>query len=139
VYPEENRAANMRDFFAALALQALYFGTQAAQHGNAFLRTDAAAKSVLFAGRAVLAYNRILFPCPKQLTATVAAAPEKPEGLLELMAAVLGDGTSEAFLYLFAAVRTFTDWGLAESEVLTRFMVLDEWRWLEAEPELAQR
>ncbi len=139
VYPEANRAENMKDFFSAACLNATYFGPQALQSGNAFLATHAVAMTVLYSGRAVLAHNRILYPCPKQLMAAVAAVPERPEGFVEGMEQLLAEPTTELFATHLERLGGFCDWGISGMEVLTRFMELDEWTWRTREPELAQR
>lgn len=139
VYPEANRAANQRDFFAALALHAMYFGPQALDRGDPFLLSHSIPHTVLFAGRLLLAHNRILFPCPKQLLAAVAAAPLVPEGFVERSTDLLRAPSTEAFGDYLRLVGAFADWGLPSEQVLTRFMELDEWWWLDHEPALAQR
>jgi hypothetical protein len=138
-YPESNRAANLRDFYAASSLHASYFGPQALQSGNLFLLTHAISMTVLFSGRAILAFNRILYPCPKQLMAAVAAAPEQPDGFVDGIDALLAGATAELLAAHLERLTNFTDWGISGTGVLTRFMELDEWRWQSREPELAQR
>ena len=139
VYPEQNRAVNMRDFFSYMALHAQYFGPQALAKEDPFLLSHSLSQTVLFAGRALLAYNRALFPCPKQLLRAVEQAHEKPEGYMDRTRELLAAPTPELFAGYFQMIRAFTDWGIPESAVLTRFMELDEWLWLSAEPELSQR
>jgi hypothetical protein len=99
----------------------------------------ATSQAVLLAGRALLAFNRMLFPCPTQLLATLGRAPELPDGFLELTDELLTSPSPEAFTHYLSALVGFTDWGIADSAVLSRFMELDEWSWFEREPELAQR
>jgi Nucleotidyltransferase domain len=139
VYPEQNRVANMRDFFSYMALHARYFGPQALEKQDPFLLTHSLSQTVLFAGRALLAYNRALFPCPKQLLRTVEQVQEKPEGYMDRTRELLAAPTPELFAAYFEMISTFTDWGIPEAAVLTRFMELDEWLWLSSEPELSQR
>jgi hypothetical protein len=139
VFPEDNRAANMRDFFAAASLHASYFGPQALESGNPLLLTHAAAMTVLYGGRAVLAYNRILFPCVKQLLAKLERAPEAPDGFVTNIEELLASPSRERFADHLAMLEAFTDWGISGLEVLTRFMELDEWTWMTGHPELAQR
>jgi hypothetical protein len=139
VYPEANRARNMRDFFSHFALNAWYFGPQALDRGNAYLLAQSLSNVVLYAGRMLLAYNRVLFPCPKQLLATVATCDEKPEGFLERTDELLRRPSLETFTEYQNLVAGFADWGLPPEQVLTRFLDLDEWSWLDHEPALAQR
>jgi len=139
VYPEASRARNMRDFFSQLWLHAGYFGPQAIERDDAFLLSHALTNTVLFAGRLVLAHNRMLFPCPKQLLATVATAPERPDAFLERTNAMLREPSPEAMASYLDLVARFADWGLPEAEALTLFMELDEWSWLDHDPSVAQR
>lgn len=139
VYPEANRAANMRDFFAAAALHASYFGPQALSTGNAFLLSHATTMTVLYGARAVLAHNRILFPCPKQLLEALEQAPDQPDGFADNIDRLLAEPTEEGFATHLELLGTFTDWGLDGMDVLTRFMELDEWTWWSGTAELAQR
>jgi Nucleotidyltransferase domain len=139
VYPEQNRAVNMRDFFSYMALHARYFGPQAIAKQDPFLLHHSLSQTVLFAGRALLAYNRVLFPCPKQLLSALERAPDKPEGYMESTRQLLAAPTAEHFGGYFDMLSGFTDWGIPGSAVLTRFLELDEWLWLSSEPELSQR
>jgi hypothetical protein len=139
VYPEANRATNMRDFFAHLALHASYFGPQAFERDDPFLLNHALTSTTLFAGRLVLTYNRILFPCPKQLLSTVATAADQPTDFVARTEALLRAPSPDALQAYLQLVGGFADWGLPEDEILTLFMELDEWSWLDHEPPIAQR
>jgi Nucleotidyltransferase domain len=139
VYPEKHRSTNMRDFFACMALHAGYFGPQALARQDPFLLGHSLSQTVLFAGRALLAHNRVLFPCPKQLLGTLEKAPDKPEGYMDMTRELLATPTTELFAAYYEMISGFTDWGIPETAVLTRFMELDEWRWLASEPEVSQR
>jgi hypothetical protein len=55
------------------------------------------------------------------------------------MNALLADPSEELFTDHLKRLGAFTDWGISEAEVLSRFMELDEWTWQSNEPELAQR
>jgi hypothetical protein len=139
VYPEAHRNENMRDFYSQFALNLWYFAPQALERDNAFLLVDALRNIVLFAGRLMLAYNRVLFPCPKQLLDAVASCDELPERFLERSRELLRNPTQERLRDYQALVDGFTDWGLPPEQVLTRFLELDEWSWLDGTPELAKR
>ena len=87
----------------------------------------------------MLTHNRVLFPCAKQLLETVDAAPEKPKGFSEGTRKLLEQPNTQLFQDYLASLSHFADWGIPQQEILTRFMELDEWRWTDGEPELAQR
>jgi hypothetical protein len=46
---------------------------------------------------------------------------------------LLASPTEAGFETTLRSLGTLTDWGIAESEVLTRFMELDEWTWIDGE------
>ena len=139
VYPEANRAGNMRDFFSHFAIYTGYFAPQAMAKDDPFLLSHSLSLATLFAGRLVLAYNRVLYPCPKQLLATVGSCSEQPEDFVGRTKALLRGPTEAALQDYRDLLANFTDWGIGGAEVLTRFMELDEWSWLDGEPALAQR
>jgi hypothetical protein len=139
VYPEAQRDENMRDFYSQFALNVWYFAPQAWERDNAFLLVDALRNIVLFAGRLMLAYNRLLFPCPKQLLHAVASCDQLPDRFLERSRELLRNPAPEGLSEYRALVDGFADWGLPPEQVLTRFLELDEWSWLDGTPELAKR
>jgi hypothetical protein len=138
-FPEANRERNMQDFFAAASLHARYFGPQALKRDDPFLLQHATSHAVLFAGRALLAYNRILFPCPKQLLGSLAQAADLPDGFLDATGELLAAPSEARFRAYADGLAGFRDWGLGGPAMLTRFMELDEWQWLSSEPDLARR
>ena len=139
VYPEATRTRNIQDFYSYFALHSFYFARQALEREEPFLLTHSLSKVVLYAGRLILAHNRVLFPCPKQLLDAVASCPEKPEGAVPRSLELLRSPTAERLDDYMALINGFTDWGVPYEQVLTRFMELDEWSWLAGEPALSQR
>lgn len=139
VYPEANRTRNIRDFYAQFIVHSGYFGPGALESGDAFMLTNSLASTVLFAGRLMLAQNRVLFPCPKQLTAALATCAELPGDFVQATQALLRSPDLDGLLGYLTLVSSFKDWGVADSELLSLFMSTDEWSWMEHEPALAQR
>lgn len=128
VYPEQEREEKMKAFFAQALILHWYIG-EGEKRKDRYLLTRAAADLSLYGGRAVLAYNRILFPFHKWFIHALETAPEKPAGLLELTRALLDRPcrtTSQAYLDALAGWR---DWGVTHQEAVVRFMQDTEWNW----------
>ncbi|MCQ6557458.1 nucleotidyltransferase domain-containing protein [Paenibacillus mendelii] len=139
VYPEHNRIRNFADFYAQVALYGGYFSERALALNNSYLLSHAVSQVALFGGRLILAYNRILFPCHKSFMHVLQGAPEKPEGYLALMNAMLATPTGETIRAFVDCITSFYDWGLPEDKAVSRFVVNNEWNWLESEPPLSDR
>lgn len=138
-YPEESRRQNIVDFYSHLLLHAGYFGPAAVRKGDPFLLHHAVTNATLYGGRLLLAHNRELFPCPKQLLDALARCADLPVGCLDVTRRLLTEPTPEALNAYLALVVGFTDWGVPQELVLTRFMELDEWSWFEGRASVAQR
>ncbi|MBB6670335.1 nucleotidyltransferase domain-containing protein [Cohnella nanjingensis] len=139
VYPEANREKNFADFFAQVELYGGYFADRALTLNNTYLLAQAVSQIALFSGRLILAYNRILFPCHKSLMTALETATDRPERYLELLESMLRDPNRETIGALTACVRDFHDWGIAPHEAVSRFVVNNEWNWIEQEPPLSDR
>jgi hypothetical protein len=139
VYPEANRERNFTDFFAQVQLYGGYFADRAIALNNTYLLSHAVSQVALFAGRLILAYNRILFPCHKSMMAALEKAPAKPESYMELQNAMLRTPNRETIKSFVDCIRSFHDWGIASRESVSRFIVNNEWNWLEHEPPLSDR
>ncbi len=139
VYPEQNRERNLQDFYAQVLLYGNYFAPQAIDQGNRYMLAYAAANLVLFASRMILAHNRMLFPCHKSLGASVAIAPDKPDGFERLALEVLEEPTKDRIRALVDAISKFRDWGIDYGQAVSRFMEINEWNWIDAPPPIYDR
>src|SRR5664279_1116501 len=88
VYPEAERDAKLRAFFSQIIV-ANWFVGEAAKRGDSYLMAHAVSEFGLYAGRLILAYNRMLYPYHKWLMHEVARAPEKPPQFIEMLDALL--------------------------------------------------
>jgi hypothetical protein len=138
-YPEENRAQNIADFLGHFVLHAGYFVPSARKRQDPFLMHHAITHATLYAGRLLLAHNRELFPCPKQMLDALARCESLPPGFVEATVGLLKDHEPVAVRHYVDLVLGFADWGVPNEQALTRFMELDEWSWLEGCVSLAQR
>ncbi len=127
-YPEREREQKLRDFVAHAAIAAWYLG-EAERRNDAYLTQYASSRLVLYAGRAILAYNRILFPFHKWFLHELERAPERPDRLLELVHELLRAPTTTAASELVTAVRDFTDIHPTMAENAASFMRRTEWSW----------
>jgi hypothetical protein len=127
-YPEAQREEKLRDFVAHAAIGAWYLG-EAQKREDPYLTQYASSHLVLYAGRAVLAYNRMLFPFHKWFMSELERAPEKPGRLLDLADELLHAPTGTAAAQLVADVQDFTGIHPTMGENAASFMRRTEWSW----------
>lgn len=127
-YPEAEREEKLRDFVAHAAIAAWYLG-EAQKREDPYLTQYASSHLVLYAGRAVLAHNRMLFPFHKWFMSELERAPEKPERLLDLAHELLGAPTGTAAAQLVSDVQDFTGIHPTMGENAASFMRRTEWSW----------
>jgi predicted nucleotidyltransferase len=139
IYPEANREKNFTDFFAQVELYGGYFADRALTLNNTYLLSHAVSQVALFGGRLILAYNRIMFPCHKSMMTTLEKAPEKPESYMELQELMLRNPNKETINAFVECIRSFYDWGITPSESVSRFILNNEWNWLDHEPPISDR
>lgn len=138
-YPEENRSANIADFYSHFVLHAGYFGPAAVKKDDPFLLNHAITNMTFFAGRLLLSYNRELFPCPKQLMQALAGCRELPDDFIHSTVELLRSPDLDRMSRYLNAVASFTDWGISNEHALSRFMEIDEWAWLNGSHGVAHR
>ena len=129
VYPEAGHEERIRAFYSMAFIQHWLFH-EAARHDNRYTMTRAASQLSLFAGRLILAHNRILFPYHKWFTRALEAAPEKPEGFMTSFNALVNEPGADDASGLFERVRDFQNWGVSDLEAYTWFMTDVEWSWM---------
>lgn len=127
-YPETERMQKLWDFVAHAAIAAWYLG-EAEKRDDPYLPQYAVTHLVLYAGRAVLAYNRMLFPFHKWFMTELERAPERPAGMLELARELLRAPTAAAAAQLVSDVQDFTGVHPTMAENAASFMRRTEWSW----------
>ena len=135
VYPEEDRDRRIRAFYSMAFIQHWLMG-EAARHGNAYTIQRAASQLALFAGRLILAHNRVLYPYHKWLKQALEDAPGKPEGFMSSLDALNTAPSLETAGRLFGSIREFRDWGVEDLEAYLWFMREVEWDWRDGKPSL---
>lgn len=129
VYPEHEREAKMRSFFAQVLLQGNYFVSEAEKRNDPYLMMHTASDLVLFGGRLILAYNHVLFPCHKSLMETLNKVDNKPDNFLELAEKVLHEPNVHNAVTFRDCITSFRDWGLSYEEAVTQYFYDIEWNW----------
>jgi predicted nucleotidyltransferase len=129
VYPEAGHDERIRAFYSMAFIQHWLF-QEAERHGNRYTMTRAASQLALFAGRLILAHNRLLFPYHKWLPRVIETAPDKPDDFVELFNNLLDEPSGANATALFDRVRDFQDWGVTDLEAYTWFMTDVEWAWM---------
>jgi predicted nucleotidyltransferase len=132
-YPEHERDAKMKAFYSELLLLK-WFAGEAEKRGDAYLMTRTVADLVLFGGRLILAYNRILYPFHKWLMRAVSEAPDKPADLMELTDNLLtapSKANAEAYV---ENLTNFQDWGVSFEQAVKNFTRDRERHWRNGPP-----
>lgn len=136
VYQERERLEKVRSFVSQLPVHLAYLEL-GARSDNPWLLAQTATELVFFAGRLILAHNHILFGNRKQFMQQLAAAADKPEGIVE-RAQELMRTPSEARAHAFyELVIGFRDWPAAPEGPWARFQRDRETNWLNRPAALA--
>lgn len=127
-YPEEGHDEKVRDLLAHVTLMT-WFAGEAEKRSDRYLAAYAASKLVLYAGRAVLAHNRLLFPFHKWLTAVLRRAPVQPEGLFEQIDSLVAAPGPDPARALATSVEQLLGVEVPLREAASRFATRTEWSW----------
>ncbi len=128
VYPEKDHNQRVKAFYSMAFMQHWLMG-EATRHDNPYTILRAASQLSLYAGRLILAHNRVLYPFHKWLMRALEAAPDKPKGFMPLLAALNRTPSAQTAGQLFESIREFRDWGVEDIEAFTWFMREVEWAW----------
>ena len=128
-YPEDLRAKKLTTFYSMAFIQHWLMG-EAERHQNPYTLSRAASQLSLFAGRLILAYNRVFFPYHKWFYEYLGRCPEKPAGLIDQMNKVLKEPNVQNATDLFQNIKTFQDWGVPDIDAFRWFMEEVEWAWM---------
>jgi hypothetical protein len=134
-YPEAKAQERIESFYVQVRLLR-WFIDEAEKRADRYLLLRSAADMALFAGRLVLADNRILFPYHKWFMREVRNAPHKPDGICERVDALLERPSGENAQRLDECVVAAYDPGLSWTQIATRFMTDREWSWRYGSPPL---
>ena len=128
VYPDGRYQEDMiATFYAQLHLNRDFFWNEAKRRGDKYLQFRAATEIVLFGCRLILAHNRLLFACQKQLIEQTLNAPGTPDDLQQKIDCLLTEMTDQARDDFCNAVVDFV--GCPETDCLSRFIQDVEMSW----------
>jgi predicted nucleotidyltransferase len=135
VYPEQDHDRRIKAFYSMAFIQN-WLMREAERHDNPYTVLRAASQLALFAGRLILAHNRVLYPYHKWLTRALEEATDKPAGFIASLAALNAAPSVDTAGQLFEEIRRFRDWGVRDIEAYTWFMREVEWGWRGGTPSL---
>ena len=137
-YPENQRLANIHSFCAQMMIWFWYVG-EAEKRGDRYLLLRSASEFSLFAGRLILAHNRILHPYHKWFTWELERAADKPEDFMQRFEALLAEPSRDNATALLGAVMNFREWELPPAGFSGQFMQDSEWHWRTGPAPVADR
>lgn len=128
-YPVEVRADRITRFAAQVEAWKWMSG-EAEKKGDPYLLATAASRVVLFSGRMLLAHNQLLYPFHKWFLRSLAAAEDKPEGIVELMRAVSASPSAVGAEQVADTVLGFREWERGEVSWPNHFILDSEQAWM---------
>lgn len=129
-YQEHEQQDKVQAFYAQFECAAWYV-SEAFRRDDGYLRTHAISQMVLYGGRLILAHNQVLYPYHKHLMTELQNAAEKPDGLVELIDALLDCPSPERARAFHDAIKAFRPWNQAGEMWQTRYMKDTELAWLD--------
>ncbi len=127
-YPEATHTTKVQSFHAQLLAQQWFVG-EAEKRDNRYLMMHAVSELTLFGGRMLLAHNRMLYPYHKWFLRRVQDAPQKPEGVMELIEQLLLEPTKANADRFCEMILNFTAWPAPPEGWPVRFLEDTEWAW----------
>nr|WP_321231531.1 nucleotidyltransferase domain-containing protein [uncultured Psychroserpens sp.] len=129
VYPETNHHKRIQSFYAMAFIQHWLMG-EADRHSNIYTISRAASQLSLFAGRLILAHNRVLFPYHKWFLHYIEKCANKPKGFIQNITTLIETPSSKTANRLFQSLKDFNDWGVSDHEAYMWFMEDVELSWM---------
>jgi hypothetical protein len=134
-YPEAERLDKIRSFLAQLVIHHWYIG-EAERRDDRYLLLRSTSQFALFAGRLVLAHNRILFPYHKWFMHDLRGAPDQPAELIPALERLLAQPGRENANTLLGCILTFREWEGDLSRAAEQFVTDTEQSWLRGQAPL---
>ena len=128
-YPIEVRDDRITRFAAQLEAWTWMSG-EAEKKENPYLLATAVSRVALFGGRMLLAHNRMLYPFHKWFLRSLEAAPEKPEGIVELIREVTAAPSAAGAQKITDAVLGFREWPRGDVDWPNHFIHDTEQSWM---------
>jgi hypothetical protein len=128
VYPEAEHSVKIQSFYAQVQALQWYVGEAEKRH-DPYLMMHVISNLVLFGGRLILAYNRVLYPYHKWFMTELRRVPDKPADLIERIDTLLAAPNKTHADAFCESVLNFTDWETGSEIWPVRFMRDSEWNW----------
>lgn len=135
VYQDDGHSERIATFYKMAFIQH-WLVHEASRHDNRYTLLRGASQLALFAGRLILAHNKILYPYHKWLHRALEDAPDKPADFMQKFDALVNDPDADSANALFETVRDFQGWGVTDLDAYTWFMTDVEWAWRSGTPPL---
>jgi hypothetical protein len=135
-YPERERTEKMISFASQLPMHLSYLELGEYSR-NPYLLAQTAVELVLFGGRLILAYNRMLYPNRKWFLREFERAPDKPAGIVELARHLLVQPSIALAQAFCDQIADFADWPQPPEGAMARFQNDSELQWRWGRPPLA--
>lgn len=136
VYQEHERLEKMRSFVSQLPVH-LSFLELGEYSRNDWLLAQTSSELVLFAGRLILAHNRVMFANRKQFIEQLRSVTEKPEGMVEQAQELMRAPSIARAHAFYELVMGFRDWPAPPEGPWTRNQRDRVTNWLQGAPALA--
>lgn len=128
-YPVEVKLDRIARFAAQVDAWRWMAG-EAEKKGNPYLAATASSRVTLFCGRLLLAHNERLYPFHKWFLRELEAAPDKPEGIVELMRSVTASPSAAGADAIAETVLGFREWERGGVSWPNRFLHDTEQSWM---------
>jgi len=130
VYSENEQIEKMRSFYS-LVIAFNWYINEAEKRNDKYLLIRSAAELVLFGGRLILAYNKVLYPYHKWFMNELKNAPKKPDNLIELAEKLLECPCRNNSKLFFDCIMNYTEWEkiIGRLDPFNRFIYDVEWNW----------
>jgi hypothetical protein len=127
----------MRSFYSLLSAFNWYV-SEAEKRNDRYLLIRSAAELVLYGGRLILAYNKILYPYHKWFMCELKNAPRKPDNVIELAEKLLKCPSGDNGKLFFDCIMNYTEWEkiIGHLDPFDRFMDDVEWSWRNTRPSI---
>jgi hypothetical protein len=138
VYQPDEKREKIQAFYAQFEAAAWYL-SEAVHSGDRYLLAHSAAEMVLYGGRLILAHNEVLYPYHKHLMVELRRAIDKPDGIVELIDALMEQPGAETARAFYDAIKAFRNWNEAFEMWQTRYMKDTELAWLDGRAYVGDR
>ena len=128
-YPAEVQADRIARFAAQLEAWTWMAG-EAQRKENAYLLATAVSRVALFGGRVLLAHNRMLYPFHKWFLRSLEQAPDKPEGIVDLINSAVSHPSAAGAEQIRDAVLGYREWPRGEVDWPNHFIHDTEQSWM---------